>query len=348
VIKVFKTGRHSHRTPLSYPALWPLFEGKIELVDRPSLADIYVFAHVLDIQDAPFEVIEDWRARKRPVVLLSEEPFWDTIWGGRPLDPVIYVETDWGPLPVHQINHCTSDIYKFQHIPYYLLTNHRFANAYRHRFARNAARTVQDWQEDFARRPVDVAFMFERRAERHHWVEWPQADLTGLCSWRTDLAEACTTGVVERLGQSWQGGQSRFELTTDWHMDKLTRLDGRTRLMGALENTHHPDYISEKFFDALACRAVPIYWASPGHRIHELGLPERSWVNLWGMTPEEGAARIADVLRSSETAVTMPSAMATLKQLFTPAEAWQSSRDHVGTGVMHALQHVCDFPLLTL
>lgn len=348
MIKVFKTGRHSHRTPLSYPALWPLFEGKIELVDRPSLADIYVLAHVLDIQDAPFEVIEDWRARKRPVVLLSEEPFWDTIWGGRPLDPVIYVETDWGPLPVHQINHCTSDIYKFQHIPYYLLTNHRFANAYRHRFARNAARTVQDWQEDFARRPVDVAFMFERRAERHHWVEWPEADLTGLCSWRTDLAEACTIGVVERLGQSWQGGQSRFELTTDWHMDKLTRLDGRTRLMGALENTHHPDYISEKFFDAFACGAVPIYWASPGHRIHELGLPEGSWVNLWGMTPDEGAVRIADALRSSETAVTMPSAMATLKQLFTPAEAWQSSRDHVETGVMHTLQHVCDFPLLTL
>ncbi|MDH4541711.1 hypothetical protein CUR85_17715 [Sulfitobacter faviae] len=190
--------------------------------------------------------------------------------------------------------------------------------------------------------------MFERRAERHHWVEWPEADLTGLCSWRTDLAEACTIGVVERLGQSWQGGQSRFELTTDWHMDKLTRLDGRTRLMGALENTHHPDYISEKFFDAFACGAVPIYWASPGHRIHELGLPERSWVNLWGMTPDEGAARIADALRGSETAVTMPSAIATLKQLFTPAEAWQSSRDHVGTGVMHALQHVCDFPLLTL
>ena len=334
MIKVFKTGRHSHRTPLSYPALWPLFEGKIELVDRPSLADIYVFAHVLDIQDAPFEVIEDWRARKRPVVLLSEEPFWDTIWGGRPLDPVIYVETDWGPLPVHQLNHCTSDIYKFQHIPYYLLTNHRFANAYRHRFARNAARTVRDWQEDFARRPVDVAFMFERRAERHHWVEWPEADLTGLCSWRTDLAEACTTGVVERLGQSWQGGQSRFELTTDWHMDKLTRLDGRTRLMGAFENTHHPDYITEKFFDAFACGAVPIYWASPGHRIHKLGLPEGSWVNLWGMTPEEGAARIAS---AKIDVVTHRRALRILNGNLGNLAHWQSDRDRLAVTVPIAL-----------
>lgn len=344
MIRVFKTGPHSHRTPLSYPALWPLFEGQIELVDRPSLADIYVFAHVLDIQDAPFEVIEDWRARKRPVILLSEEPFWDTIWGGRPLDPVSYVETNWGPLPVQQLNHCTSDIYKFEHIPYYLLTNHRFANAYRYRFARNAARTVQDWREDFARRRVDVAFMFERRAERHHWVEWPEADLTGLCSWRTDLAEACTSGVVERLGQSWQGGPSRFELTTDWHMDKLVRLDDRARLMGALENTHHPDYITEKFFDAFACGSVPIYWASPGHRLHELGLPEESWVNLWGMSPEEGAGQIAEVLQTKTLSAAMPSALARLERLFAQTDAWISSRDHTRTAVLRALQKVCDSP----
>lgn len=337
VLRIFKTGTHSHRTPLSYPALWPLFEDSIALVDHPSRADLYVFAHVLDIQEAPFEVIADWRARKRPVVLLSEEPFWDTIWGQRPLDPLIYVDTAWGALPVHQLNHCTSDIFRFEDIPYYLLTNHRFANAYRYRFARNAARSARDWQEDFARRPVDVTFMFERRAERHHWVEWPEADLTGLCSWRTDLAEACTEGVVERLGQSWQGGPSRFKLTTDWHMDKLARLDGRTRLMGAIENTHQPDYLTEKFFDAFACGALPVYWASPGHRVHDLGLPEGSWVNLWGMTPQAAADRIAG---ATPDAAALAAAQDIMARKFTSAAPWQAARARSASAVLGALDAV--------
>ncbi|MEN9063021.1 glycosyltransferase family 10 domain-containing protein [Ponticoccus litoralis] len=343
MLKVYKSGPHGIRTPLSYPALWPLFQDRITLVDRPSRADLCVFAHVLDIQDAPYEVIADWRARQPPVVLLSEEPFWDTIWGGRPLDPVIYVETAWGALPVRQLNHCTSAIYRFRRIPYYLLTNHRFANAYRYRFARNAARPAADWQQDFARRPVDLTFMFERRAARHHWVEWPGADLTGLCSRRTDLAEACTTGVVERLGQSWQGGQSRFALSTDWHMDKLTRLDGRARLMGALENTHHPDYITEKVFDAFACGSLPVYWASPGHRIHELGLPEGSRVNLWGMTPEDGAAHLQDRARHQD-AKAVREANVRLQALFSEPQHWLAERRRVQSALVAELEQACARP----
>lgn len=337
VLKVFKTGPHSHRTPLSYPALRPLFEGRIELVDHPSQADLYVFAHVLDIQEAPFAVIADWRVRNRPLVLLSEEPFWDTIWGQRPLDPLIYVETAWGALPVHQLNHCTSDIFRFEKIPYYLLTNHRFANAYRYRFARNAARTAQDWAADVAQRPVDLAFMFERRAERHHWVEWPTADLTGLCSWRTDLAEACTTGVVERLGQSWQGGQSRFALTTDWHLDKLARLDGRARMMGAIENTHQPDYLTEKFFDAFACGAMPVYWASPGHRVHTLALPEGSWINLWGLTPEAAAERLADMPFDPDL---HRAALCLLQRYFENPAHWERDRARLARALPMALERL--------
>ncbi|MEL7090203.1 MAG: glycosyltransferase family 10 [Pseudomonadota bacterium] len=337
MLKVFLTGPHAARTPLSYPALWPLFKEQITRVDHPAQADLYVFAHVLDIQDAPFALIDDWRARARPLVLLSEEPFWDTIWGKRPRDPLIYVDTAWGALPVHQLNHCTSDIFGRGPIPYYLLTNHRFANAYRHRFARNAARSRADWQQDLAARPVDVSFLFERRAARHHWVEWPEADLTGLCSWRTDLAEACTQGIVERLGRSWQGGPSRFELTTDWHVDKLVRLDGRARCMGAIENTHHPDYMTEKFFDALACGSMPAYWASPGHRVHDLGLPDAAWVNLWGLTPEAAAARISD------TAVD-PAALLQAQQMlarhFADPGHWQCARQRLARSVLDALDRM--------
>ena len=321
--------------PLSYPALWPLFEGRIAWVDAPAEADLHVVAHELDIQEAPLEVIEDWRRRATPLVLLSEEPFWDTIWGTRPLDPMLYVESPLGALPVHQISHTTSALFKGLPVPYYLLTNHRFANAYRARFARNAARPIADWQEDLNARATDVSFMFERRDARHHWVEWPQADVTGLCSWRTDLAKACTTGVVERLGQSWQGGPSRFTLSTDWHLDKLTRLDGKTRLMGAIENTHQPDYMTEKFFDALACGAMPIYWASPQHRVHELGLPEGAWLNVQGLTPEAAAQKIA---QTRVDAATLLEAQQILARFFSDPAPWVASRQQLGRAVLEALE----------
>lgn len=292
MIKVFKTGAHAHRTPLSYPALAPLFAGRVELVDRPEQADLYLFAHTLDAEAAPRALIEDWRMRRRPVVILSEEPFWDTIWGRRPLARARVIDTALGAVPVIQLNHQTSAVFAFDRIPYYLLTDHRFATAYAARFLRNAAVTAAEWRQRFAARRIDLSFMFERRPEPFHNVHWPEGDLAGLCAWRTELAEHCTQGTIERLGQSWQGGRSRFALD-NWYLDKMIRLDGRARIVGAVENTHQPHYITEKIFDAFACGALPLYVAAPGHRLHEFALPGPSWVNLWGLGPAEAAERVA-------------------------------------------------------
>lgn len=150
MIRVFRTGAHAHRTPLSYSALAPLFSDEITHTQRPDQADIYVFAHSLDIENAPLELVEDWRQRQRPIVLLSEEPFWDTIWGRQPLARRRTIDSRYGLLPVYQLNHCTSSIFRFTKIPYYLLTNHRFANAYAARLKRNCELSEQDWQNAFA------------------------------------------------------------------------------------------------------------------------------------------------------------------------------------------------------
>jgi len=293
MIRVFKSGRHAHRTPLSYAALAPLFQTDIILVDQPEQADLYLFAHSLDVQNASQALVVDWRRRRCPVVILSEEPFWDTIWGGQPMERHIYIETAFGSLPVIQLNHHTSDIFDFDKIPYYLLTNHRFVNAYRWRFRRNANRSLGQCRADFANRPMDLSFMFERRPERYHDVRWAQAGIVGLCAWRSTLAAACNQGVVERLGQSWQGGQARQGLV-DWHLDKIIRLDGRARSIGALENTHQPNYLTEKFFDAFACGARPLYFAAPEHRVHGVGVPKAAWLNLYGLTPTEAAERVSE------------------------------------------------------
>lgn len=347
MIKVFKSGAHAHRTPLSYPALWPLFEGDIALVATPQEADLYLFAHSLDVEAAAGDLVADWRARRRPVVILSEEPFWDTIWGRKPLARDRVLGTPYGPLPVIQLNHHTSDIFDFDRIPYYLLSNHRFAIAYDARFGRNARLTGADWQARFAARATALTFMFERRPEPHHAVRWPEGQIIGLCSWRTGLAEACADeligGVVERRGQSWPGGgaASRFDLD-NWHLDKLTRLDNHTRLMGAVENTHQPGYITEKLFDAFALGALPLYFAGPGHRIHDLNLPPEAWVNLYDLPVQGAAQAIADIQLTPALFEAYAAAQTQLAARFCNPGHWVAERTRLRRAVLAALRSVLD------
>lgn len=343
-IRVFRTGAHAHRTPLSYPALAPLFADRIVPVDRPGEADLYVFAHVLDIEAAPHAVIEDWRRRQRPVVLLSEEPFWDTIWARQPLAHQRLVQTRFGPLPVIQLNHQTSPIFHFERIPYYLLTHHRFATAYAARFARNAALTASAWARRFADCAADLVFMFERRPEPYHALRWPEGDLIGLCHWRTVLAEADLPGRVERIGRSWQDGVPARQSLPNWHLDKLARLDGQMRCLAAFENTHQPDYITEKLFDAFACGAVPLYFASPGHRVHELGLPAAAWLNLYDLPPAAAAERIAALRIDSTLCEAYAQAQARLCDLFGDPGLWVRERRRLQRAVLDELTALLDAP----
>ncbi|KGB83241.1 hypothetical protein JT55_02700 [Rhodovulum sp. NI22] len=340
-IRIFSTGRHTHRMPISYRALAPMFDEAIELVDRPAQADLYLFAHSLDVEEAPRALVEDWRARRRPVVILSEEPFWDTIWGRRPMARHRWLETAHGTVPVIQINHQTSAVFTFDRIPYYLLTNHRFASTYAARFARNTELSGADWRDLFAARGIDLSFMFERRPEPFHAVGWPEAALWGLCSWRTELAEACTGGQVERLGRSWQGGASRFELE-NWYLDKMSRMDGRARIVGAIENTHQPQYITEKVFDAFANGALPLYLAGPTHRLHEFGLPTSSWLNLWGLTPAVAAERIAAYAWTPEVFEAYAEAQRRLAALFCAPALWVAERARLAAALQRELETVLD------
>lgn len=340
-IRIHASGAHAQRMPLRYPALAGLVAGFADMVQAPHEADLYVFAHSLDIQAAGQGLVEDWRARRRPVVLLSEEPFWDTIWARRPLSRRRVLDTRWGALPVIQLNHHTSTIFDFDHIPYYLLTNHRFAAAYGAHFTRNAQMSPAAWRAAFAARRTDVAFMFERRPEPFHAMAWPDGDIFGLCSWRTELAEACTGDGVDRLGSSWRGGPTRFELM-NWHLDKLVRLDGRARVLSGIENTHQPNYITEKFFDAFACGALPLYVAGPGHRVHEFALPGRSWLNLHGMTPAQAADRIGELQWDSALFEAYAGAQQRLAALFCDTGLWVDERRRLAGALRRELVQVLD------
>lgn len=335
------TGPHAKRTPFAYPALAPLWADFAQLTQTPEAADLYVFAHPGDVANAPRALIDDWRVRRRPVVILSEEPFWDTIWGRRPLARHRVLETRFGALPVVQLNHHTSAIFEFNRIPYYLLSDHRFANTYGARFHRNAQITPSEWQARFKARKADLTFMFERRPEPHHNMRWPDGGIIGLCAWRTELALACKRGTIERLGQSWQGGRTRFEIP-NWHLDKITRLDNRTRILGAFENTHQPGYITEKLFDAFACGALPLYFAAPDHRVHDLGLPADAWVNLFDLDARTAAIRVDAIRFTPERFRAYAQAQAMLAQLFGTPGNWLAERKRLARALHHELINVLD------
>ncbi|NSY39545.1 hypothetical protein [Leisingera sp. ANG59] len=347
MIRIFRTGAHAHRTPLSYPALAPLFNGQILEVNTPEQADLYVFAHILDIQNAPQAIAEDWRQRQRPIVLLSEEPFWDTLWGRQPLARHRLADSRWGRFPVHQLTHHSSAIFRFDRIPYYLLTNHRFANAYAAKFARNVRQTPAGWRRRFLKRRSDIAFLFERRDGAHHSIRWPEGDIAGLCHWRTQVAEACRRGRIERLGRSWQPGQPARSQLTDWHLDKLTLLDGRPRVIGAFENTHQPNYITEKLFDAFACGALPAYAAGPRHRVHDLGLPGASWLNLHGTSPARAAAVLdgldwGDAAWLEATSEAYAAAQQQLAALLGTPGNWLQERQRLQAAVLTEFRSILD------
>lgn len=343
MIRVHLSGPHSTRSPLSYSALAPLFAPHIQMLSNPDGADLLVFSHSLDIKAMPAPVYNHWRATGCPIVLLSEEPFWDTIWAKKPLQNTRKLSTKFGSVPVTQLNHHTSEIFDFDQIPYFLLTNLRFASAYAYRFRRNASKRASDWKSEFENYPVDISFMAVRRDEKHHNVRHKAGDIIGLCAWRTELALACETGVVERLGQSWDrewdNGRNRFDLR-DWHLDKLTKQDQRSRLFSALENTHQPDYLSEKLFDAYALGSRPFYFASPGHRVHDFDLPTRSWINLFDLPVAEAARQLNSLHFDAAFFDAYVEAQNQLEQLFTNVELFVAERERLKTAVVGALTAV--------
>ena len=313
-------GHHANRTPLAYPHLAPLWANHLTLTDGH--ADLEVYGH-------PRDVITP----RGTAIVLSEEPFWDSLMSPDPLSDVITLPTG----RVHQLNHHTSAIFSHDRIPYFLLTDPGYIRAYQGLFARNAALTPADWQARFAARAIDSVFMAERRDAAVYDVAHPEAEITGLCAFRTHLALAAP-GRVLRQGAGWPGSGTRFDLT-DWHGAKLRQLDGHARIVSGIENTHQPAYLSEKLFDAFAVGARPLYVASPAHRVHHLGLPAGAWINLHGLT----RGQAVQALSVTDDSFYPPFALAQtlLRDLFTD-DIIAAERTRLRTAVIADLQRLAD------
>jgi len=290
MLKICSYGNYAHRQPLAYPQIRAHCLHGIQLTDRPEAADIVTLAHPKDLQTFGAELRATLSPAQR-LVLLSEEPFWDTLWGKDPLNRQQLCETPAGPLPFTLLNHVTSEIFAFDEIPYFLLTDHHFSTRYALWFRRNAALTARDWGVHFHRPLLQAAFVMKFRLDPFYEASFARGAVTSLCNRRTQIAQACQGPGFQRDGEGWGEVPPRQSLL-DWHLDKFLLYNRRCRFFSAIENTHLARYVTEKLFDAYAIGAIPLYIAQPGHRVHDLALPG-SWVNLHDIPPSEVPALLA-------------------------------------------------------
>jgi hypothetical protein len=316
-IKVHPFGDYAHRQPFAYDPIRRACAPQIVVTEAFDAADVILLAHTKDLI-CHAEALRPRLAAHQRLVLLSEEPLWDCVWAADPLSREQVFETDTGQVPFVFLNHVTSDIYAFERIPYFLLTDYAYPTRYSCWFKENAALSEADWAARFAATKWDLAFVAEYRDEPRFDAAFPEAEFYGLGRWRTRLALACTGERLLRMGAGWNLLPRRQALP-DWHLEKYLDLRDRCAVLSAVENTYHRSYVTEKVFDSLAIGAMPLYLAGPGHRLHDL-LPQGAFVNLHGMTPEVAAERIMGYRPDPQILSAYCEAQARLSALFnTPA-----------------------------
>lgn len=336
MIKFCAIGDYSHRQPLAYVPIRDHCRGAIRVTDDPARADIVAVAHSKDL-DTYAETLRALSPNQK-LLLLSEEPFWDTCWGHDPLTRDLTHPAASGQLRLTQLNHMTSAIFDFAAIPYFLLTDSHFATRYGLWFARNAQIDPAGWRRHFARVSGQGAFMLARRTSPRYEVDFPGHEVFSLCNQRTAIAEACLRPGFAHIGRGWQDAPPRQDLL-DWHLDKFLTLKGRFRFICAIENTHQANYVTEKIFDAWAAGAVPLYMAGPGHRVHDLALPG-SWVNLIDCPPEEVPATLAAFPQGAEFSETYFAQQRWMAEMFGDRDVWRREFDRLRAALVAEFETV--------
>ncbi|ARO15478.1 CDP-glycerol:poly(glycerophosphate) glycerophosphotransferase [Ketogulonicigenium robustum] len=253
-------GPHAHRTPLSYPDLQPFWRDHLQHCPTGA-ADLHIIAHPLDAAHAP----------PAPLLLLSEEPFWDLLFNPAPAAETVTLPTGGGAATIPQITHSNSAVFTTTSaapLPYYPLTEARFAATYRQLFTANAQLAPDDWRAAWPLRRWHTALLAAHRPAPFHAIT--NADLRGLSAARTALALRRAGPDTLVMGTGWNNAPPR---TPDWHPQKIALLNRQARVVSAIENTLQRDYLSEKLFDALACGALPLTVAPDDHAARRLGLP---------------------------------------------------------------------------
>lgn len=336
VPKVCLLGRHAHRTPLSYAPIRRLVGDRITVVDTADQADLIVTGFNIDLRENA-ETLQPLLQRARPpkLVILSEEPLWDITWSGPFTGRTGSVTVKDAVLPYTFLGHETSGIYDFRKIPYFVLTSDTYPVRYANLMARFAALSPAELLHRWSQASVGAAFVAEHRKGDSYQLAFPARKVFALSDYRTQVAERSAAKGVLRAGKGWGEAPRRQELS-DWHLDKLALLDGRTRILSAYENVHHRLYISEKIFDAFAIGAIPAYWAGPEHRVFDL-VPASAMINTFDCPPETAAERLQSFQPDTTFARDWLATAAALARQFRDVTAIKADRRRIADALVQEL-----------
>jgi len=337
--KICLFGRHSNRTPFSYAPIRRVIGDRVAWVKSPEAADIILTGFNIDFRDNAERLLSLRNGKTDPrFVVMSEEPLWDVTWSGPFTGRNGKISIDDNEISYLFLNHETSDIFNFEDIPYFVLTDDRFALRYSIMMSQHAEQDRATLLARWASAPIQSAFFVEYRKGENYAGRLPERDIFRLSQYRTEVAEASSGDGVLRVGKGW-GEDGRRQDLPDWHLDKLAHLYGRSRMSAAYENVHQKSYISEKIFDAFAVGSIPTYWASPSHRIFEL-VPEDAMVNTFDLKASDAAHYLADFDPDPELADAWLATCSSLRDKFRNLSLICSERRRVAEAALKAISEV--------
>jgi hypothetical protein len=288
MMKIHLLGKHSNRTPFSYKEYKSLFQRDFIYVNKPKYADFLVFGFYIDIKEN-IDVIKESLIHnpKLKLVILSEEPLWDSLWSGDFTKKQQSIVIDGYKVDYYFLNHQTTAIFDFDKIPYFLTTSDDYLLRYHLLFQQNSKLTNTEIKKIWDTAPIKKAFYAEHRLGEKYNIHFKENDTRGLCSFRTELTLKFESKDALIVGQGWGETLKRQKLA-DWHLDKIVALHHQSFIVSALENTHQQSYVTEKIFDAFAVLAVPVYFASDEHQVNKI-VDNASYINVYAKSPDETA-----------------------------------------------------------
>lgn len=328
-LSVTLCGDHRHRTPLAYDAYRPLVRERIDIVDDPRDADVLVFGFSKDIATLPKHLLASARKRSAKLVVLSEEPLWDTVWSKN--SHLMTARDERSGADYFNLNHFTTDIFSFATFPYFITTHDSYFARYRSLLFRNSSLNASDFLDIWSEASTSYAFIAEKRLEEAYDVR-TEGGAIGLSRFRSSLAEAMKGPGTLIRGAGWAAGPRRQQVP-DWHLEKLADLDRSTRCLSAIENTFWDTYVTEKIFDAYATCSIPITYASSG---------SASWlrdsaVNVYGMDVTSAAAKLTAFVPDRAFANRYRESTMRLTEYFMQLDTLHAERTRVATKVVSHL-----------
>ena len=345
-MKIILLGKHSNRTPLSYPEYQRLSGFDIsfhtEKSKIPTQVDFIVTGFSIDIKSNAETILNIQKNNpSSKVVVLSEEPLWDTLWSGDYSSKTSEIQHENQIIKYYVLNHVTTNIFSFNKFPYFITTNNDFFVRYNSLFKQNSLLSNKEISTIWTNAKIRQAFYAENRQGDKYQVSNRKFDIYGLSTFRSQLAALSKEKNKLVMGSGWGENKIRQKLP-DWHLDKLASLNRNSFMVSALENTHQPFYITEKIFDSYAVLGIPLYYASKNHAINQF-LPHESYINLYNQSPKEASNKIKNFTTNTHFIEQYRETQLFLSKLFSNPVEYQDERKKVLSKItkeLEALTHI--------